>query len=147
MLNEFLKTVKGGLGEQLMGTTGLDSGKLEKVSDVVTDTFKDGLVDKFTSGDVGAITGLFGQGGSSSPFAGSLVNSVVGGLVSKLGLSKEISNTVAKLAVPFIIKQFSGFAAEKGNDNEEGIGNLMGDLLKGSAKDKLLGGLGKKFGF
>lgn len=147
MLNEFLQSIKGGLGEQLLGTTDLDSGKLEGVTNVVTDTFKDGLMDKFGSGDLSAITALLGKGGSSSPFAGSLVNNVVGNLISKMGLSKEISNTIAKVAVPFIIDKFSGFASEKGKNNEDGIGDLMGDLLKGSVKDQLLGGIGKKFGF
>jgi hypothetical protein len=146
MLNDFLKTIQGGLGEQLLGA-GLDSNKIGGATDVVTDTFKEGLMDKFSSGDLSAITGLIVKGGSSSPFAGVLANNVVGNLVSKLGLSKEISNTVAKLAVPFIIDKLGAFASSKGKDNEEGIGDLMGDLLKGSMKDKLLGGLGKKFGF
>ncbi len=147
MLNEFLKTVKGGLGEQLMGTAGIEAGKLDSVTNVVTDTFKDGLMEKFSGGDLSAITGLLGQGGSSSPFAGTLVNSVIGNLSSKVGLPKEISSTVAKMAVPFIINKFSGFASDKGKNSEDGIGDLLGDLVKGSVKDKLLGGLGKKFGF
>jgi len=146
MLNDFLKTIQGGLGEKLLGT-GIDSNKVGGVTDVVTDTFKDGLMDKFSSGDLSAISGLLGKGGSSSPMAGSLVNNVVGNLISKMGLSKEISNSIAKIAVPFIIDKFSGFASAKGKNSEEGIGDLMGDLLKGSLKDNLLGGLGKKFGF
>lgn len=147
MLNDFLETIKGGLGEQLMGTAGLDSGKVDSVTNVVTDTVKDGMVDKFKSGDLGAIAGLLGQGGSSSPLANTLVNSVVSNLVSKLGLPQGVSSSVAKFAVPFVIQKISGFASEKGKDNEEGIGDLMGDLLKSSAKDKLISGLSKKFGF
>ncbi len=146
MLNDFLKTIQGSLGEKLKGT-GVESDKISGVTDVVTNTFKDGLMEKFSAGDLSSITGLLGKGGSSSPFAGSLANSVVGNLISKLGLSKEISNTVAKMAVPFVIEKLSGFASEKGKNSEDGIGDLMGDLLKGSMKDKLLGGLGKKFGF
>ena len=147
MLNDFLKTIKGGLGEQLLGTEGLDSGKIDGVTDVVTDIFKEGMIDKFSGGDLGAITSLLGKGGSSSPFAGDLVNNVIGGLVAKLGLPEGISGTIAKMAVPFIIDKFSGFASEKGKDNEEGVSDLLGDLVAGSMKDKLLGGLGKKFGF
>ena len=146
MLNEFLKTIQGGLGEQL-SSTGLDSSKIGGATDVVADTFKEGLMEKFSGGDLSAITGLLGKGGSSSPFAGSLVNNVVGNLISKMGLSKEISNTVAKIAVPFIIDKLSGFASEKGKNSEEGIGDLMGDLVKGSIKDNLLDGIRKKFGF
>ena len=35
----------------------------------------------------------------------------------------------------------------KGKTNEDGVKDIMGDLLKGSVKDKLMGGLGKNFGF
>ncbi len=147
MLNEFLKTVKGGLGEQLSGAAGLDSGKLESVTNVVTDTFKDGLMDKLGSGDFKSVAGLLGKGGSSTPFAGSLIDGVVGNLISKVGLPKEVSNTVAKAAVPFIIGKLGDFASAKGKNSEDGVKDLMGDLLKGSVKDKLLGGIGKKFGF
>ncbi len=146
MLNDFLKTIQGSLGEQLSGA-GVESDKISGVTDVVTNTFKDGLMEKFSGGDLSSIAGLLGKGGSSSPFAGSLANNVVGNLISKVGLSKEISNSVAKLAVPFVIEKLSGFASEKGKTGEDGIGDLMGDLIKGSMKDKLLGGLGKKFGF
>ena len=147
MIQDFLKTIKGGLGDQLSGTSGLDSNQIGGVSDVITDTFKEGISEKVSSGQIGDIMGLLGKGGSSSSFAGGLANSVVGNLVSKLGLSKEISNTIATVAVPFIIDKFSSFASEKGKDNEAGITDLLGDVVTGSIKDNLLGGLGKKFGF
>lgn len=147
MLDQFLKTVQGGLVKQLAGNTEVDKGKLDGVAKVVTDTFKTGLADKASSGNVNDIVGLLGKGGSSSPFAGSLVNNVVANLVSKLGLPKGVSDSLARVAVPFIIDQFSSFTSAKGKSNAEGIQDIMGELLKGSLKDKLIGGLGKKFGF
>lgn len=147
MIEDFIKSLKSGLGDQLTGTSGLDTDKIGDVSDVITDTFKEGVSEKVSSGQIGDIMGLLGKGGSSSSFAGGMVNNVVGNLVSKLGLSKEISNTIANVAVPFIIDKFSGFASENGKDNEEGISDLLGDVMKGSIKDNLIGGLGKKFGF
>ena len=147
MLDQFLKTVQGGLVKQLAGNTEVDKGKLDGVAKVVTDTFKTGLADKASSGNVNDIIGLLGKGGSSSPFAGSLVNNVVANLVSKLGLPKGVSDSLARVAVPFIIDQFSSFTSAKGKSNAEGIQDIMGELLKGSLKDKLIGGLGKKFGF
>jgi hypothetical protein len=147
MLNEFLSSVKGSLADQLTENTDVESDKLDGVANVVTDTFKEGIVGKFKDGQIGDIVGLLGKGGSSSPFAGNLVNNVVGSLVSKLGLPKGISTTVANVAVPFIIDKLGAFASEKGKDNEDGVKDLLGDLVMGSVKDKLLGGLGKKFGF
>lgn len=147
MLEQFLKTIKGDLGKKLLGASNMDSGSINNVTDIVTDTFKDGITEKFNNGQISDIIGLLGKGGSKSPFAGGLVNNVVKNLISKLGLSPDLSNTIASVAIPFIIDKFSGFATEKGKDNEDGISDLMGDLISGSIKDKLLGGLGKKFGF
>ena len=154
MIDEFLKTIKSGLTDQLTAKSTVESSNLEGIANVVTDTFKDGMLDKVKKGKLGDIADLLGDGGSSSPFAGILSNNVVSNLISKLGLPKDISNTIATIAVPFIIEKFNSFASDKGVSNKEGIGDLMGDLVKSSIKDKflegkggLLGGLGKKFGF
>lgn len=147
MINEFLNSIKGGLVNQLTGATDVDEGKLDGVANVVTDTFKTELTNKANSGKIGDIMGLLGKDGSSSSFASSLTNSTVSNLISKLGLPKGVSDKIGSIAIPFIISKFSDFTSSKGKSNEEGVKNIMGDLLKGSAKDKLLGGLGKKFGF
>ncbi|HTN69329.1 MAG TPA: hypothetical protein VLZ33_07690 [Dysgonamonadaceae bacterium] len=147
MLDQFLKTVKGGLINQLTGKTDVDEGKMDGVAEVVTDTFKTGLEDKASSGKINDIMNLLGKGGSSSSFADSLVKSTVNNLVSKLGLPKSVADSIGRIAIPFIIDKFSDFTSTKGKSKEEGVNDILGDLLKGSAKDKLLGGLGKKFGF
>ncbi|MFV0376228.1 MAG: hypothetical protein ACK5JD_02870 [Mangrovibacterium sp.] len=147
MLDEFLSSVKGGLLEQISGKTDLDSSQLKRTPDVITDSFKDGLLDRFKQGQLGDIAGLLGQGGSSSPLAGSLVNSTVSNLVSKLGLSKSVSSTIATVAVPFIINKFNSFASSKGVKGEAGLQDLLGNLASGALKDNLLGGLRSKFGF
>ena len=147
MLDQFLKTVKGELANQLAGKTDVDKGKLDGVAEVVTDTFKTGLTDTAKSGKLNEIMGLFGKKGSSSPLASNLMNSTVSNLVTKLGLPKGGSDKIGAIAIPFIISKFSEFTSEKGKSDEEGIKDIFGDLLKGSVKDKLVGGLGKKLGF
>ncbi len=147
MLDQFLKTVKGELANQLAGKTDVDKGKLDGVAEVVTDTFKTGLTDTAKSGKLNEIMGLFGKKGSSSPLASNLMNSTVSNLVTKLGLPKGVSDKIGAIAIPFIISKFSEFTSEKGKSDEEGIKDIFGDRLKGSVKDKLVGGLGKKLGF
>ena len=147
MLDQFLNKVKGGLVNQLAGKTEVEEAKLDGVADVVTNTFKTGLMDKASSGNLSDIMTLFGKGGSTSPLAGNLVKSTVNNLISKLGLPKGVADKIGAIAIPFIIDKFSDFTSDKGKSNEEGVKDLFGDLLKGSAKDELLGGLGKKFGF
>jgi hypothetical protein len=146
MLNDFLKTAQSALADQLSGKTELGSDKVESAANIVGDTFKSGLMDKFRSGDLSAISGLIGSGGTSSPLAGSLINSTVTNLISKLGLSKEIAASVSKFAVPFVIGKFSQFASSKGKTGEDGVKDILADLVGNSLKDSLMGGIGKKFG-
>ena len=147
MLNDFLNTVGGGLIDKISGNVDVGSANLDGVSDVVTDTFKDGIFEKLSRGDIGDIMSLLGSEGSSTPFAGLLTNNLVRNLISKLGLPKELSDTIANVAIPFLIEKFGGFVKDHGKDNEDGIKDLLGDVLEGSLKDKLIGALGKKFGF
>lgn len=147
MLNDFLNSVKGELANQLAGKTDLNPEKAKNASGVVAETFKNGLAEKAEQGKFDDILALFGKGGASTGFANNLVNNAVGNLAAKVGLPKEVAAKVAGFAVPFIISKFGSFASEKGKNNKEGVQDLLGDLLKGSVKDKLLGGLGKKFGF
>lgn len=146
MLTEFLNSIKGELGSQLTGKTDLSPDKIGDVGNVVSDTMKSGILDKFKDGGLDDIVGLLGKGGSSSSFAGSLVEQTVGNLASKVGLPTGLASTVAKIAVPFIIDKLGSFAASKGKNNNEGVQDLLGDLVGGSLKEGLLGGLGKKFG-
>lgn len=147
MMNEFLSSVKDGLLVQLKGKAKIDSTQLNRASEVVTDSFKDGLFDKFKKGQMSDIFELLGQEGNTSPFASSLVNITVSNLIAKLGLSPDLSASVANIAVPFIIEKFSGFASAKGVNNQAGIQQLIGSLASDSLKDNLLGGLSSKFGF
>ncbi|MGD9929599.1 MAG: hypothetical protein AB7U05_06240 [Mangrovibacterium sp.] len=147
MIDEFLKTIKGELGEKLLSQLNVPSDKLEGVTSTAATTVKEGIAEKLQSGKINDILGLLGQGGGSSAFAGSLTNNMIGNFVSKLGLSKEMSGSIATVAVPFIIGKLKDFADRKGKNNAEGLTDLLGDVVKGSLKDKLLGGLGKKLGF
>lgn len=147
MITDFLNTIKGELTGQLAGKTELSQDKLGSAADIVTNTFKEGIKDKAATGQFDDIAALLGKGGASSGFANNLIKNAVGNLVGKLGLPQNIANQVATFAVPFVINKLGSFASAKGKDNKEGVQELLGDLIKGSVKDKLLGGLGKKFGF
>ncbi len=147
MLNDFLNSIKGELANQLAGKTDLQPENAKNASGVVAESFKNGLAEKAKQGQFDDILSLFGKGGASTGFANNLINNSVGNLAAKVGLPKEVAAKVAGFAVPFIINKLGSFASEKGKDNKEGVQDLLGDLIKGSVKDKLLGGLGKKFGF
>lgn len=147
MINDFLKSIQNNLAGQLSDKTEVSENMLGKVSNEVSNSFKEGLLDQFQSGNVGDIVSLFNKGGDKSPLAGLFLNKTVSNLVSRLGLSETLSKQIASVAVPFVIEKFGALAVSKGKNNEAGLSDLLGDLLQGSVKDKLLGGLGKKFGF
>lgn len=147
MINEIFASMKGDLLKQISGGSNLGGVSADQVTNVVTDSFKNGITDKFSSGGISEILGLFGKGGNSSPFAGSLVNDMVSNLISRLGLSQDLSKQIATIAVPFIIDKFGNYAKSEGKDNQAGIAELLGGALKDGLKDQLLGGLGKSFGF
>ena len=147
MISNFLETIKGQLVDQLARKTELNPDKLTNASGVITDTLREGLLDKFKQGRLDDIVSLLGKRGTSSSFANSMITNTIGNLASKMGLPKNIAAKIANIAIPFVIEKLGSFASEKGKNDKEGIKDLLGDLLKSSAKDKLLGGLGKKFGF
>lgn len=147
MFNELLNSLTGDLTSKLNGTKGLDSDKIGSVANVVTDTFKNGLTDKLKGGQLGDIMSLLGKSGSTSSFATTLISNTVSNLISKLGLPESVSKTISNVAVPFVIEKFGNFVSSKGKNSEEGITELLGDLVKGSVAKDLLGGLGKKLGF
>jgi len=147
MITQFLSSIKGELANQLAGKTELNPDRVNNASEVVTNTFKDGLTEKAKQGQFDDIIALFGKGGASTGFANNLINNTISNLATKVGLPKEVAAKVAWFAIPFIITKLGSFVSEKGKDNKEGVQDLLGDLLKGSVKDKLLGGSGKKFGF
>ena len=46
-----------------------------------------------------------------------------------------------------MLDHFNKFTSAKGRQGEDGMKDIMSELLKGPLKDNLFGGLGRKFGF
>lgn len=147
MIDKILQTIKNELSGKLAGQSELSNDKAEKASGTVTNTVKEEITQKAEKGQFDDIKTLSEEGGASSGFAYSLVNKVAGNLSGKVGLSPNVANKIAAFAVPFVIDKFKDLTASKGKDNKQGMKEMLGDLTKGSFKDKLSGGLGKKFGF
>lgn len=147
MIDNLLNSIKSSLTDKLEQNTNADSNQLGDISQEITSTFKDGLLSHFSKGNVSDIVGLFEKGGSQSPLASALTKSTVSNLISRLGISESLSKQIATFAVPFVVDKLGALLTSEGKNSEAGISELLGGLLEGSVKDKLLGGLGKKFGF
>lgn len=147
MIDNLLDSIKGSLIDQLGKNTNADSNQLGDITKEVTSTFKEGLINQFSAGNLGDIIGLFNKEGSQSPMASMLSKNTEFNLISRLGISESISKQIATFAVPFLIEKFGALLTADGKNNESGISELIGDLAGGTLKNQLLGSLGKKLGF
>jgi hypothetical protein len=147
MINNFLQTIKSELAGKLSGQSDLSSDKAEEASSTVTNTVKDEISEKAQKGQIDGIMALMGKGGASSGLARNLEGKVAGNLAAKVGIPQNIAAKIASFAVPFVVSKLGEFTSSKGKDNNEGKQEMLGELGLGSLKDKLPGGLGKKFGF
>lgn len=147
MIENLIQTIKGELAGNLAGKINLDQEKAMVASGTVTNTIKDEIAGKAEKGQFDDIVALLGKGGASTGFANNIINKVIKNLSSRVGLSQNVANQIATFAVPFVINKLGSLTSSAGKDNREGIQEMLGDLMKGSLKDKFMGGLGKKFGF
>jgi len=150
MLDQILKSGGSELISQLGSKFNLNPSQGLKVADVTTDVLKKGITNEVTSGNFDGILSLLNGKSSSAGNAitNSLTESLVAGFISKVGLSKEISGTIAKFVIPFVVSKLSknkpsgGFNASNLIEMFQGS---AGDAIKDKAGDLLKGGLGNLF--
>lgn len=149
MIDQLIKLAKEQLSGQLENA-GLNSSQINPSMDIAKDTVVDGVKEEALGGGLDNLMDLFNGKGSattSNPFVSSLIAKYAGNLMAKLGLSPQISETVSKLVIPFVIQQFTkketGRADNAGDlmsmlgmDKDDGIAGMLGKL----------GGLGNLFG-
>ena len=146
MIDKFLQAIKGELAGKLAGQSELSNDKAEEASSIVTNTVKDEVSEKARKGQFDDIMALIGKGDTSSGYVRNLESKVAGKLTGKVGIPQSIATKIASFAVPFVVNKLEDFTSSKGKDNKEGIKEMLGGRGLGSLKDKLPGGLGKKFG-
>lgn len=149
MIDQLIKLAKEQLGGQLQ-QAGLNSSQINPSMDIAKDTVVDGIKTEAMSGGLDNLLDLFNGKASattSNPFVSNMIAKYAGNLMAKLGLSQQVSETVSKLVIPFVMQQFS--------KKETGTANSAGDLMSMLGMDKdegiasvlgKLGGLGNLFG-
>lgn len=146
MLEGIINLVKDQVLPAITNNADIPSDKKEAAVETTTSTIIDGLKEHFTPDNLSAITSLFSEGGSSggSNIVSGLQSSVVNALSEKVGLSKDVANSIASAVIPAIMGLFS----KKANDpNDEGfsIESLIG-AFEGKNGGGILGMLGGLFG-
>jgi len=149
MIDQLIKIAKEQLGGQLQNA-GQNSSQINPSMEIAKDTMVDGIKSEAMSGGLDNLLSMFNGNASattSNPFVSNMIAKYSGNLMAKLGLSPQISETVSKLVIPFVMQQFA--------KKETGTANSGGDLMSMLGMDKdegiagmlgKLGGLGGLFG-
>lgn len=147
MLDQLLNMADGPL-KDILSSSGLDGGS--NTTAAIKDSLTSVLQKKAQSGDFSAIKEMFSGSDTpaSSPAITSLAGDISGGLMDRLGISKEKAMSIAIAVLPMLMNFFN----KKVNDapmSNSSIGDTIGNLLSGkdsgSATDllgSLLGGNG-----
>lgn len=148
MLDNILNLVKDQVAGVIDKDNQIPADKKASAIDATTSSLLEGFTSNFTQGNLSSLSGLFGGGGSqgTSDLVETLKNSVVSILSEKVGLSKEIANSIASSVVPGVM----GLLSDKVNDtNEPGftlesIVSAFSDKKGGGLFDSFLGLFGGK---
>jgi hypothetical protein len=147
MLDQLLNMTDGPL-KDILSSSGLDEGP--NTTNAIKDTLTSILQKKAQSGDLSAIKEMFSGSETtpSSPEVASLAGDLSGGLMDRLGISKEKALSMAMAVLPMLMNFFNKKVDDAPMSNSS-IGDTIGDLLSGkgssSATDllgSLLGGSG-----
>lgn len=137
MIKDLINSFLGGEGSSLMNDFGLSADNQEKASDLAKDSVLDGLSSSLSSGNIGDITKAF-SGGSSSSLVQSITAQYGSSLISKLGISDSLAKTISTTIIPLIFS-FINKKEDAPTESDEGVTDLLGDLVGGSITDKLGG--------
>ena len=144
MLEGILDLVKEQVVPAIANNENIPADKRSAVVETTTTTVVEGLKEYFTPDNISSITSLFsGESGGSNIVSG-LQSSVVNALSEKLGLNKDVANSIASAVIPAIMSLFSQKANDP-NDEAFTIESLIG-ALGGKSGGGLLGMLGGLFG-
>ena len=146
MLEGIVNLVKDQVLPAITNNAEVPADKKEAAVETTTSTIVDGLKEYFTPDNLSAITSLFSGGGSagSNSIVTSLQGSVVNALSEKVGLNKEVANSIASAVIPAIMNLFSNKANDP-NDKGFDVESLIG-AFSGKSGGGLFGMLGGLFG-
>jgi hypothetical protein len=151
MLDQLINSLKSEVGEQLSSQPNLPAGSIDKVFSVIGDVTKKEVTGQMLGGNLSNVMNLFSNQPNNSGanlLQSNISSGVITSLTSKLGLSPEISKSIAAIAIPALINLITKKNSTTPDDDPSPLNEIFGSvnkggLLGGVAKG-LLGGLFKK---
>lgn len=145
MIETLINSLKSEVGSQIVGQTNLSSGNLDKVFSIIGDVTKKEVTGQLKSGNLSTVMNLFSNKTNNSganALQNSITTGIVSNLVSKLGLSQQVSNTIAQVAVPALMNLITKKNSETPDDDPSPLNDIFGSITKGSTGN-MLGGVAK----
>jgi len=106
MLDTILRSLASETGQDLVSKIGVPTEKLDDLFKVTGEVAQDEITNQVSKGGLDTVMNLFSNGANSNFADGlqnNLVNNLVSGFISKLGLSPELSQKAATFIVPTLI--------------------------------------------
>lgn len=159
MIDQIISQGKEFLSGKLKETVGFDESQIDTALNTAKDSTVDTLKDEVKGGNLSGVLDLFNgksDTSTSNPIVGGMANNLISGLVSKLGIGKDMASKATDMIIPFIMSKFSSTDTGQAKDGSElmdmlgggGLKDALGGLLggdKGGKDDGMLGKLGKFF--
>lgn len=147
MIESIISELKSQLGSEITSKAKVPSSQLDGIFSVIQNAAQSEIGKNLVGDGLGTVMNLFSKNqnnASANSLQQNLVNSIVSGLVEKLGLSDSVAQTISTLVVPKLIEFVTQKNSETSDDDASPITKLFGN----SSSDDLLsqaGGLLGKF--
>jgi hypothetical protein len=158
MLDQIIQYAKDQLGDQVKGQHGLDDNQQSEVFSIAQSSLFESIKGQITGGNLNQIMEMFNgkTDADNGAVSGQMTNSVVQGLMDKLGFDNAKAGGIAQSVIPAILNRFtspdSGNASDAGDlikkfglDTDSGVATIVsqfsgdggiGNMVKGLFGDK-----------
>ncbi len=141
MLENLLGTLKSEVGGQILSQTNLPANNLDKVFSVIGDVTKKEVTSQMVGGGLGNVMNLFSKqpnNTGANTLQSNITSGVISGLVGKLGLSQDMSKTIAAVAIPALVNLITNKNSATPDDDPSPLNEIFG-----GAKKSAVGGIAK----
>lgn len=160
MIDQLKKLVENYAGDAVIRNKDVPDEKNAEAIDAITSGIEEGLQNEVRQEKYEEFLSMFQQKGKSlsgNPAVSNIMNSVVGNLSSRLGLSPQVSQSIAASLIPMVMnglvkrtndpndKDFDlqdmlkSFSGKEGLDVNELLGKFSGGSKAGSGVGEMLG--------
>jgi len=148
MIESIINELKSNLGSEITSKTQVSASQLDGIFSVIQNAAQSEIGKNLVGDGLGTVMNLFSKqenNASANSLQQNLINSVVSGLVEKLGLSSSVAQTISSVVVPKLIEFVTQKNSETPDDDASPITKLFGNSSSNDLLSQAGGLLGKFF--